>query len=261
MAGSIDITGVIESFYVIGILLCVAGGLYAAYWSFAIRRTMRVRSYRRQALTVGTVSLYAVILLILFYVVDLFAPSVPSVFESILDNTRGILYGILPPVLLAWADSSVRVGRRSDPLLRDSLRWSKTRRVLWPLMVLCIMAFFVGGGLSATTTHDVVAIVGFASAFVVLAISVVVVFLAAKRSGDRNYRESLKWFGLFLVLVFVLNTGFLTLTSAGFRVFQYTPADFTWAIIANFALIPLVWYCAYECSRSLVPLNRISLID
>ena len=260
MAGSIDATSVMESFYVIGVLLCAAMGLYASYWSFVIRQTMKVRTYRRQALIVGIISLYGTILVILFYFVDLFEPSL-SGSASTLGSAQLILYGMLPPVLLAWADSSIRLGRRSDPLLRDTFRWSVTRQILWALMVLSIAAFFVGGGLQVGAAYNSVAIAGFSVALVLLTISVVAVILAAKRSGDRNFRRSLEWFGAILVLILVDNIGFLIVNSFVSSILDYTLADFVWAIFANLALIPLMWYSAYRCSRSLVPLNRIPLLD
>jgi hypothetical protein len=256
MSGSIDMTVIMESLYVVGILLCAAGGLYAAYWSFAIRRMMMVRSYRNQALTVGMVSLYGVILISVFYVVWLFAPSLT---KSAWGSVDGILYGILPPVMLAWVDSSIRVGRRLDPLLRDSFRWSTARWILWSAMAICIITFLVSGGISST--YGVVTILGLASAFVLVGISGVAVFVTAKRAGDRNYRRSLEWFVGFIVFTLAMNAGFFPLTILVSDLFTYTPINLIWAIMANFVLIPMMWYCMYRCSRSLVPLNRISLID
>jgi uncharacterized membrane protein YhaH (DUF805 family) len=261
LAGSIDPTSIIELLYVLGTLLCAAGGIYASYWSFVIRQTMRVHSYRRQALVVGIVSLYGTVLLILFYLVDLFEPSL-SGSGSTLGSAQLVLYGVLPPVLLGWADSSIRVGRRSDPLLRDTFRWSDTRWAFWGLMVLCVAAFFAGGGLTASSGYDSgIAGAGFVVAFIVLGVSVVAVFLAAKRSGDTNYRRSLEWFGAIVVLILIMNAGFIVLNTFVSSMFEYTPADFVWAIFTNLALIPLTWYSAYRCSRSLVPLNRMPLID
>jgi hypothetical protein len=260
MSGSIDMTGVIEYFYFIGILLCVVGGTYAAYWSFIIRRKMMTRFYRRQAFIVGVFSMYGTVAIMLFYAVYFFAPVLPPALKPILVNVQEFLYGIVPSIGLAWADSSIRVGRRLDPLLRDSFKWSKTRWVIWPLMVLSNIAFFVGSGL--TITYDVLAEVGLVSGLFLLGISVVVVFQAARRAADRNYRMSLEWFVAFLVFFLGMNAGFIPLlVLSASDVFVYTPVDFIWAIVANLVIIPMLFYCLYRCSRSLVPLNKIPVID
>jgi hypothetical protein len=259
-SSSIDVTGVMESFYIIGILLSTVGGIYAAYWSFLILRKMRLRSYRRQAFIVGVISLYAIVSIILFYAVYFFAPDLPTALKPTLANVQEVLYGVLPAIGLAWADSSIRVGHRLDPLLRDSFKWSRTRWVLWPSMVLANIAFFVGSGL--TTTYDISAKLGLVSALVLLGVSVVVVFRTAKRAADRNYRKSLEWFVAFLAFFLVYNAGFipLILVLSVSNLFTYTPVNFIWAIVANFVIVPMLFYCLYRCSRSLVPLNKISMI-
>jgi hypothetical protein len=252
---------IIEAFYILGILFCSAGGIYAAYWSFIIRRKMMTRLYRRQTSIVGLFSLYGTVSIILFYAVYFFAPNLPTALKPILVSVQEFLYGITPAIGLAWADSSIRVGRRLDPLLRDSFRWSRMRWVLWTSMVLSNIAFFVGNGL--TTAYGLLAKVGLASALILLGISVVVVFRAANRAADRDYRGSLEWFVAFLVFFLIYNAGFipLLLVLSVNNLFVYTPVDFIWGIVANLMIIPMLFYCLYRCSRSLVPLNRLSLID
>jgi hypothetical protein len=252
-------TSIIEAFYVLGILLSLAGGSYAAYWSFVIRRRMMTRLYRRQTFIVGLISLYGAASIVLFYAVYFFAPELPTALKPGLVNVQEFLYGSIFAIGLAWADSSIRVGHRLDPLLRDSFRWSRIRWVLWVLMLLSTIAFFAGNGL--TTVYDLLAKVGLVSALVLLGISVVVVFRAARRAADRNYRRSVEWFGAFLVFFLIYNAGFvpLLLVLSVSDIFAYTPVVFTWAIVANLVTVPMLFYCLYKCSRSLVPLNRISL--
>jgi hypothetical protein len=247
-SGSIDLTVVIEFIYVFGILLTASIGVYAAYWSFAIRRALRVKSYSRQALTIGLVTLYGVVIVSLFYYVDYFAPSQAS---TAVGELQSSLYILLPPILLAWADSSIKVGHRSDPLLRDPLWWSKSRWAAWALMVGFIIATVAGFEVSTDF-----GIAMFILAFAVLGVSIVPVLLAARRSGDKNYRKSLEWFGAFLAVLLAVNVGFLTI---GPDSFAYSLQNLLWALLANIVLDPLVFYCMYKCSKSLLPLNKLAL--
>jgi hypothetical protein len=260
-SGNLATTAVVGSFYIIGILLSTFGSVYAAYWSFLIRRKLVTPTFRRQALIVGAISLYGGISVVFFYAIYFFAPDLPAAFMPALEHLQVFLYGILPAIGLAWADSSIRVGRRLDPRLRDSFRWSMTRWVLWPLMIASNVAFFVGSGL--TTTYDTLAKVALVSALILLGISVVVVSRTARRAADRSYRKSLEWFAAFIAFYLIYNAGFISLLlvfPAG-NLLVYTPVDFTWGVIANLGVVPLLFFCMYRCSRSLVPLNRISPTD
>lgn len=254
-------TVVIESIFAVGILLSIGGGTYAGYWSFIIWRRMKVPSYRRQAFIVGVFAVYGAVSIILFYLVWMFAGSLPPASMPGVVAVQEFLYAIVPAIALAWADSSIRVGRRLDPLLRDTFMWSRARLVVWPLMILSNLAFFLGGGL--TTSYGQLTIVGLVSALALLGISVFVVFTAAKRAADRNYRRSLEWFVAFLGTFLVYNAGFISLLilfPAG-DLLIYTPVDLVWAVIANFVIVPLLFYSMYRCSRSLIPLNKISSMD
>ncbi len=240
----------IEALYVIGISAATGIGLYAAYWSLSIRRAMMVRAYKRQALTVAIFSLYGIVLFSLFYTTSFFVPSLGS--EIAGELSLGVLYGLLPLVVLAWADSSIRVGRKSDPLLRDTMQWSKTRLIVLPLMIVLLVPFFLSSG--------TVASIGFVLSFVLDGIAALGVFFAARRSGDANFRRSLEWFGIFVLLLIVQNAGFMILTSYVSNVFNFTPVNLAWGVIANLFLAPVVFYSIYKCSRSLVPLNKIEKI-
>ena len=254
-------TVAIESVFAVGILLVIGGGTYAGYWSFIIWRRLKVPSYRRQAFIVGAFSVYGATLITLFYLVWIFAGALPPASLPGLVVFQESLYALVPALALAWADSSIRVGRRLDPLLRDAFSWSRARLVIWPSMILSNFAFLVGGGL--TTSFGQLAIAGLVSALALLGISVLVVFTGAKRAADRNYRRSLEWFVVFLGTFLIYNAGFISLLivfPTG-NLLVSTPLDFVWAVIANFALVPLTFYSMYRCSRSLTPLNKISSMD
>jgi hypothetical protein len=238
MSGSVD---AMYWFYVIGLVIAVSMGAYAAYWSIRLGRALKVRAYSRQALIVGLFSVYGTILFFTFYYTYFF---VPSLLSTPMGTVQRGLYALLPPVAFAWIDSSIRVGRRTDPLLRDPLRWSKTRQVLWPLLLLSLLVFFMGpeGLLS----------------FIIVGVSVIPVLKAAEWSGDRYYRRSLEWFGAAIVVLVVQNVGFNTLVPGLGTGVVYSPMGLVWSIFANFALVPIMFYAIYKCARSLVPINRIS---
>ena len=241
-----SVTELMYLFYVAGLVLALCLAAYAAYWSFDLRRALKVRAYSRQMLLVGSFTIYGVVLLALFYLVYFIAPNLQN---SPILGFQSALYIFLPPIIFAWLDSSLRVGRRSDPLLRDSFRWSKLRMVLWPLLLLSLIGYLVQGNLS---------VIGLLS-YVILAVSVVPLIVTARRSGDRYYRRSLEWFGVALAAIVTQNIGFATLVQGLGTGIVYSPSGFIWAILANFVDVPIVFYGAYLCARSLVPLNRISL--
>jgi hypothetical protein len=232
--------------YVVGLLLAAVLGGYAAYWSLALRRAMKVKAYSRQVLIVGIFSIYGTVLYYLFYIVYFLAPNLLS---SPIGTAQAALYLVLAPLAFAWADSSIRVGRRLDPLLRDPFHWSKLRLLLWPLMFLTLLGYLAQGDLSY---------IGLSS-YVILGIAVLPILTAARRSGDPYYRRSLEWFGFSIALLVAQNLGFTPLISASGIGIVYTPAGFIWSILANFAIVPALFYGIYMCARALVPLNRISL--
>jgi len=244
MASSVDIMYVC---YIIGLLLAMGLGTYDAYWSLGLRRALRVRAYSRQALIVGLFSVYGSVLFFLFYVTYFL---VPNMLNSPLGTLQEALYAVLPPIAFAWIDTSIRVGRRTDPLLRDPLQWSRVRLVLWPLLLLSLLGFFpLRSGLNGTAVFS----------FVILGISVLPILMAAKWSGDRYYRRSLEWFGFALVALVVQNIGFNTLMPGLGTGLVYSSSGFVWTIFANLVFVPVLFYGIYMCARALVPLNKISL--
>ncbi len=232
-------------FYLIGLLLAIGVGSYAAYWSFGLRRSLRVKAYARQALMAGSFSIYGTLLYFLFYLTFFLAP---SLYNTPLHTVQDGLYVILAPLTFAWVDSSIRVGRRSDPLLRDPLSWSKLRMVLWPLLLLGLVGYFIQG-----ETSDIALL-----SYVVVGVSIIPILMSAKRSGDPHYRRSLEWFGLTLATLVFQNVGFDVLVPGLGTGILYSPAALFWSVVANFAVAPIIFYAIYMCARSLVPLNRIS---
>ena len=243
MSGS---AAVMYWFFVVGLIIAIVAGGYAASWSLRLRRALRVSVYSRQALVVGLFAIYGTFLYTLFYVVYFLFP---DLLNSSAGTLQEALYVLLWPILFAWLDNSNRVGRRTDPLLRDSLRWSKVRLVLWPLLILSLLSIYpLRTGVSETGLFSLV----------IIEVSVVPVLFAAKRSGDPYYRKSLEWFGFAVAVVVVESIGFNTLMLGLGTGIVYSDSGFVWSIIANFAIVPALFYGIYKCARSLVPLNRMS---
>jgi hypothetical protein len=232
--------------FIIGLLLAIGLGAYDAYWSLGLGRVLRVRAYARQLLIIGLFSVYGVVLFFLFYLVYFIEP---SLLNSSIYTLQVAFYAFLPLLTFAWIDSFVRLGRRSDPLLRDPLRWSKLRIALWPLLLVTLVGITSNGGDNPL----------FLSSFVIIAVSVLPILKAARWSGDVHYRRSLQWFGIAIAGLVLQNFGFQTLMPGLGTGLVYSATGFLWSILANFALVPVLFYCIYMCARSLVPLNRVSL--
>src|SRR5438309_9739380 len=102
----------------------IAGYGYVAYAALAIRRTIAGGAYRKQALGLALVAIsYATNSVTSFY-------NSPQTFD--IYGQIGFLIGFLSfPIafltIFYWVDTSVFAARLTDPLLRDTLRWSRVR--------------------------------------------------------------------------------------------------------------------------------------
>ncbi len=98
---------------------------YAAYWAFSIRHALAVRLYRRQAFGIGFVVLAIYSTLAVFGLIPSTAPLQLS--AGVSNSSFYFLFF----VMFYWLDVSILAAHRSDPLLRDTLHWSKLRIPLW----------------------------------------------------------------------------------------------------------------------------------
>jgi hypothetical protein len=200
--------------------------VYPAVWAFIIRRALAVRVYRNQALAIG-----------LFPLAFLFGLA------------TGVL-GLSVFVLFAFylIDSSALAGRRSDPLLRDTLHWSRLRTPLWALL-LAITLVQVADLLSRGTVltnrepNDIIGNIGFLATVLLIAVSVAEVSLVAFRSRDPALRKNLGWFGVALIA---------TLLS------PLLAANVPYMLGAAVGFV-LLGYFLYKSVRSLVPINPLPL--
>ncbi|MDA4118434.1 MAG: hypothetical protein OK455_08845 [Thaumarchaeota archaeon] len=230
----------------------------SAYWALIIRRALATPLYRRQALSVGVVGTYFAVLWVSSPFTNplLGSPGPVSVLAA-----GAFFVGIM--MIFAWIDGSMRVARRADPLLRDTLRWSKLRIVLWVAIGLDVVAFAANDARYALTGIPPAASDNFgflASFLAILVLGAPALFLSALRSKDRTLRKNLGWFGLFAATVL----GFAEVGYLGFVLGTFatslsgTPSPGLIVILATISLLPVVGgYALYKSARSLAPMNRI----
>jgi hypothetical protein len=226
---------------------------YAGFWAFNIRHSLAVGLYRSQATGVG-----------------LIATVVGATVAVAASNGTGNPVVITPfalTVALAvfyFVDASTVAARRSDPLLRDTLRWSRVRNYLWPLVVgLAVFSLFANLALPSSVKYYTFEGILFSQSVYVVAIGsgVAALPLSALRSRDLTLRRHYRWFGMSLafLLLFAIVVGpappIDILGGTGYT--SSVIADFEVAFVSMFTAA----YCLYRSSRSLVPLNRMSLTD
>ncbi len=212
---------------------------YSSYWAFIIRRALVQRLYRRQAWWVGWMAIYFVALstfltLALTFNVNLLPINILG----------GLLISSGFIVLFLWIDSTIRVARRSDPLYRDTARWSKLR-YFWGLAT-------VGGAIGAlfdSITSGFNSVAPFSGA---LFFGAITLLLSAKRSGDPTLRRHLKWTGLCIFILWLGNQIIGPLFNL------ISDAYFVESIALG--LVGLSAYSLYRSARSLAPISHLSTI-
>jgi hypothetical protein len=153
------------------------------------------------------------------------------------------LVGIL---LFYFVDVSVLAARRSDPLLRNTLHWSRLRLFLWGLnitlavLIVALVAYFQV--YTGSEPQLMLVYGGYAQVYVIEPPSLLALAISGMRSKDMFLRKQLVWFAAFLGSVFVI-TDFSRVTNFG-------PGIFVGLMLGG--------YCLYRSAKSLAPLNRIS---
>jgi hypothetical protein len=238
--------------------------LLAAYRAFAVRRSLAVGLYRRQALWAGMIASTYVLL---------FGSNLPFLYLLPPNNWLDLIASFLQDVgiffVFAWVDASTLIARRSDPLLRDPVHWTKVRKRLWALMALSLVSSYVfaislvlqGGSLSSGPSPPelafllVIIVVPFGSGAVTIPIS-------ASRSGDSVFRKHLKWLSVTMVSFVAITLYFGALLAVGTA---YGYLDLLRAVLSQttstifvFILGLILSYSLYRSAQSLAPLNRTS---
>ena len=176
---------------------------YAAYWAFAIRRSLAVRLYRNQSLGVGLIALGPLVFSLELLVNG---DSPPGPGTPLLDAIYIATGFGLTLLVFYWIDASVLAARRGDPLLRDSFHWRRLRLLLWIVNIAGVAASSVGvlyagfgsivfplGILSGALVNNLWLLPTLATAIS----GIIVLPTSAFRSRDAAFRTHLKWFALF----------------------------------------------------------------
>lgn len=247
--------------YLIPLIACA----YPAYWSFDIRHSLNVRLYRNQALGLG-------IFCLVLYLAVLPSPT-PGSADFLGSDSFLLSYFLITAFFwlgtIYFTDSSVLASRRLDPLLRDTLHWSKIRYVVWGVQIFSVLFILIGilyslltgdsvllnqimagtNGTYFTNFPTFVAGLPWAVSFG----SFVLFLPIAVRAKDRTFREHLKW--LVIMGAIILALFFFSALLGSFF------ASSVGGLILNAFFFALIGYCLYRSARALVPINRISKLE
>ena len=230
----------------IGFVVVLSIFSYAAYWAFSIRSVLASRLYRNQALGIGLIILslgFTSLFVIVTQGNQIFIP----------------ISWVVTLIIFYWVDASMLAARRTDPLLRDTLRWSKVR-----FIVLGVNA--LGIGVTAVVTlatnnfgHGITQynpnlptyylFLLFLPVYATIGSAIAGPSTSARRSGDPALRKHLLWFGI---------SGAVTLGLAITGPFLRVP-QLLGIVVVLFA--PAYGYCLYRSAKALVPLNRFSELE
>jgi hypothetical protein len=227
-----------------GILLA-----YPAYWAFDIRHALFVRLYRRQALGIGLVSIAIGLLFTYFAILNSFPPS-SSVNPAIIILTI-IMADLVLLITFYWVDVSVLAGRRSDPLLRDTLNWSRIRPFVWGVLLFSGALLIIFSNPSSTP----ILVLGTVVVLLPLVFGSILLPIVARRSGDPTLRRHLRSFALFLVSLII--EAVLYNTSPAYAP---TVGALLVTLLIDSTLV-VAAYFLYSSVRSLAPLNKLALSE
>ena len=232
--------------------------LYATYWAFSIRRPLRVHLYRRQAFGIGFLVLAIWVVLGVFISIGLNVSTPMATLEQF------SAFYFLFFVLFYWIDSSVLASRRSDPLLRDTLQWSKVRIFLWAsiiittLIPLVILIDVIGtsnsalfdqmnnGTLGGPVISNLLGGVVLNYPIVIPIVGLIYLPVISIRSKwDRNLRMHFIWF--------------VPASLGDLLIFFGIPVPESVSVVLDPLILIGMCYALYRSAKALVPLHRVAL--
>jgi len=235
--------------------LVVAAFLAAGSRALILRQIITVRLRRRQALGIGLTAVALAWFSSLFILPSSLNISLGGPGSSLSVDAFFFFFFVLPwLIFFYWVDASALNARRFDPLLRDSLHWSKARKWVWGLAAAILFIFvlinFVAVGLLGDLSNNssVDALEGI-TIFTIVGLpfvtGLILLPFATRRSRDPTMREHFKWFGYFV--------GFLGLGTVGLFL-----EDFTGLILPIWQIMWVVsGYWLYRSGSSLVVVSPL----
>lgn len=198
--------------------------IYVAYMSMKRSRTLYSPTFRRQSRGIALVSLGASLV---------FLTGAMNGAAELGNPAFALIQGTIAWVWLLtvfyWIDVSVRTGKRSDPIARDTMHWQSIRLPLWVanagavvigtiasvyFLVIGDVAFLIGPPPSVVTaSYALLGLVSNLPQVLTLGTGLVVLPVVARRSKDKVLRRHLVWFGVF-ALVLLLGTVTMALVAA-----------------------------------------------
>ena len=228
------------------------------YWAISISRALRVPLYRRQAFGVGFLVFAIWAVVAAFVLLGAIVSSPWEVFELF------VAYYFRFIVLFYWIDASILASRRSDPLLRDTLYWSKVRIILWIAIVVTTLIPMAILGYTLLTSNNALfeqmtngtlggpvisnLLDGIVLNFPIVIPIVGLIYLPAislRSKWDRSLRRHFIWFAPASLGVLLLFFGIPMPQSVG----QFVSP----------LLLVVMGYSLYRSAKALVPLNRVVL--
>jgi len=228
--------------YVVFVLFAIVYG-YVAYTAIAMSRVLSNRVYRNQALGLAIVAL----LILELALVGTFVPSNYVVTDIV--NALQLL-GIWFAFLIGfyyYIDASIEAARRTDPLFRDTLHWTRMRVGFWVYDIGAAIVFpiaaafgsydYASGGFPAILQAGV-------PSFLVVFSGAVVLPIAIRRSKDMTLKKQLSWFAVYMILLVLIFFGG-----------AFLPA---YPIVVELAIFLAGAYLLYRSATSLVPLRSFN---
>lgn len=227
----------------------ILGYGYVTYAALAIRRTIAGGVYRKQALGLALVAvLYALNATTSYY-----SPRTLDIYSLL-----GFLSFPLAFVMIFyWVDKSALAARLTDPLLRDTLHWSRVRFLIWTINISAVIISFsytayvgqlVLGSLS-TNPPLFLLVIFLTPAYLSVSSGAVVLLVAVRRTADRTLKRHLEWFGFYLVFIFVL----AGLIGNGLAIYSVE-----WSNVFGGAANAAGAFFLYKSARSLITLYSFS---
>lgn len=223
----------------------VTGFAYGAYWAYQIRSALVSPLYRNRALWVGAVGTFFALLVLSTILIGTFASTnrFLSLFQFGLTNFGAIL-------VFGWIDSNVRVARRSDPLRRNTLHWTKLRILIWVILSIALV-----GGLVSAFVSDISYLsspAGLGGAFLespftpAAAFGIVALAVSHRRINDVTLKRHIKWL-VFFVLILLFAT----------RLLEYSSSLLSTVGFIAILLLACGAYFLYMAARSLSQLDHL----
>jgi len=225
---------------IISIPILLGYWLYAAYWGFNVRHALAVKLYRNQALAIALIAI-ALIPDAIAHALIAFGGRHYLVAFSVIET-------LVTLINFYFVDASVLAGRRSDPLLRDTLHWRTVRLFFWSAAVAVLIGLISFlAYLQATNAPVPSGTVGALFGLVWLLPAVILLPVTAFRSKDPRLHSHFAWFAVYVALSYLP-----TLFGNGAVVVS---------TIVNSALLDaglsFEGYALYRSARALVPLNKL----